>query len=352
MTASDCLIYGSTGYTGRLIAARALQRGLRPILAGRSDDAVRRQAMELGLLHRAFPLDDPGVMDRALAGVAAVLHCAGPFSRTAESMVGGCLRAGAHYLDITGEIEVFESLARRSDDAKSAGVMLLPGVGFDVVPSDCLAAHLKRRLPTATRLTLAFEARGGMSRGTATTMIEHLDRGGVIRRGGRLTRVPAAWRTKTIDFGAGPRVAVTIPWGDVATAYYSTGIGDIEVYAAVPAASRRLMRATRYLGWLLGVGPVRRSLQRALRHAPPGPSAEARARSVSRLWGEVGDPEGRRAASRLVGPEGYTLTALAAVSALEKVLAGRAPVGFQTPSLAFGPDFVLEIEGVSREDKE
>lgn len=350
--ASDCLIYGSTGYTGRLMAARALQRGLRPILAGRNDDALRRQAMELGLLHRTFPLDDPDVMDRALVGVAAVLHCAGPFSRTAERMVGACLRSGAHYLDITGEIEVFEYLARRSDDAKSARVMLLPGVGFDVVPSDCLAAHLKRRLPTATRLTLAFQASGGMSRGTATTMIEHLDRGGVIRRGGLLTRVPAAWRTKTIDFGAGPRVAVTIPWGDVATAYYSTGIGDIEVYAAVPASSRRLMRATRYLGWLLGIRPLRGLLQRAVRRAPPGPSVEARARGVSRLWGEVRDGEGRRAAARLVGPEGYTLTALAAVAALEKVLAGRAPVGFQTPSLAFGPDFVLEIEGVTREDEE
>ena len=348
---SRALIYGSSGYTGRLIAARAVERGLRPILAGRSPDAVRRQAEELGLEHRCFRLDDATAVERGLAGITAVLHCAGPFSRTSDAMVDGCLRARVHYLDITGEIEVFEHLAGRSGEARAAGLMLLPGVGFDVVPSDCLAAHLKRRLPSATRLTLAFQASGGISRGTAATMIEHLGRGGMVRRDGRLTRVPPAWRTRVIDFGAGPRAATTIPWGDVATAFYSTGIGDIEVYTVIPGTTRRLIRATRHLGWLLGAPPVRWLLQRAVRRALSGPGADARARGFTRLWGEVTDGEGRRAVSRILGPEGYTVTARAAVAALEKVLAGRAPAGFQTPSLAFGPDFVLEIEGVARHDE-
>src|SRR3712207_3296995 len=145
-------------------------------------------------------------------------------------MAEACLSAGVHYLDITGEIGVFEALAARDAQARAAGVMLMPGVGFDVVPTDCLAAHLKRRLPSATRLALGFEAAGRLSRGTARTVIENLGAGGLVRQGGELKRVPAAWRTRVIDFGAGPRTAMTIPWGGVVTAYHSTGIPTIEVY--------------------------------------------------------------------------------------------------------------------------
>jgi short subunit dehydrogenase-like uncharacterized protein len=350
VTPLGTLIYGSNGYTGRLIVARAIERGLRPILAGRNAEEVRELADAHGLEHRAFPLDDPRRVDDGLAGIGVVMHCAGPFSRTSRPMADGCLRAGSHYLDITGEIAVFEALAARHGDAKASEVMLLPGVGFDVVPSDCLAAHLARRLPTASRLALGFQAIGGVSRGTAATMIESAGRGGMVRRGGALLSVPVAWKARRIDFGNGPRLATTIPWGDVATAFYSTGIGDIEVYVAVPTKTRRMMIASRYLGWLLRSAPVRALALRAVRRRPPGPTITARARGMSRLWGEATDDSGRRVTSRLTAPEGYTLTALTAVAALEKVLAGRARAGFQTPSLAFGADFVMEVDGVSRED--
>ena len=350
MTDRRVLCYGSNGYSGQLIVDRALTRGLRPVLAGRNADAIRRRAASLGLEHRVFPLDEPSAVDAGLAGIEVVIHCAGPFARTSRPMADACLRVGAHYLDITGEIAVFEALAARDAEAKGKGVMLLPGVGFDVVPSDCLAAHLARRLPAATRLALGFQASGGLSRGTATTMIESGGQGGMVRRGGALVPVPAAWKTRRIDFGAGPRLATTIPWGDVATAFYSTGIGDVEVYVAVPASARRTMIASRYVGWLLGTAPVRALLLRAVRRRPPGPDSAARARGVSRLWGEATDAEGRRVVSRLTGPEGYTLTALTAVAAVERVLNGGARPGFQTPSLAFGADFVMEIDGVTRED--
>lgn len=265
-------------------------------------------------------------------------------------MVDGCLATGAHYLDITGEIAVFEALAARSAEARAAGVMLLPGVGFDVVPSDCLAAHLKRRLPSATRLTLALQASTGLSRGTATTMVENVGRGGAVRQGGRIVSVPAAWKTRTVDFGFGPVPVTTIPWGDVATAYHSTGIPDIEVYAAVPGTLRRLLVLSRRLGWLLTSAPVQRLLKARIQSGPPGPDEAARARGGSTVWGEVVDSESRRATARLSGPEGYTLTALTAVAALARVQAGDVLPGFRTPSGAFGADFVLGIEGVSRQD--
>ena len=346
------LIYGSYGYTGRLIVAHAVARGLRPTLAGRNAGAVREQAEGLRLPHRSFTLDDRAATDSALGDATVVLHAAGPFSRTSAPMASACLRTETHYLDITGEIAVFEALAARDADARAAGVMLLPGVGFDVVPSDCLAAHLVRRLPSANRLALAFAARGGVSRGTATTMLENLGSPGAIRRNGAIEAVPAAWRTRRIDFGSGPVDATTIPWGDVSTAYHSTGVGNIEVYAASPPMARRLMVASRHMGWLLGAQPVRRLLTRLVRAGPAGPAEATRMRGTSRLWGEATDRDGRRAVARITGPQSYTLTALTAVAAAEKVLAGGAISGFQTPSRAFGADFILEIPGVRREDVE
>lgn len=347
---STFLLYGANGYTGELVARLARERGLHPLLAGRDAAKIKPLATELGFEHVSFALDDRAKMDAALKNVAVVLHCAGPFSRTSKPMADGCLRTGTHYLDITGEISVFESLAARRAEAEAARVMLLPGVGFDVVPSDCLAAHLKRRLPSANHLTLAIQGLGRISHGTATTMVENINRGGVVRRDGRLTPVPSAWRTREVDFGRGPTKATTIPWGDISTAFHSTGIPNIEVYAAVPTAARRMMKASRPLGPLLATAPVQRFLKNRIKAQPAGPSAGEREHGKSFVWGEVSDDAGQHKQSRLSGPEGYTLTARTALAVVERVLAGIAPVGFQTPSLAYGADFILEIEGVVRED--
>jgi short subunit dehydrogenase-like uncharacterized protein len=340
------LLYGSYGYTGRLIARLAVERGFEPVLAGRNEEALREQAEREGLRHVVADLDDPEALDHALEGLPLVLHCAGPFSRTFQPMVEACLRAGRHYLDITGEIAVFEAAAELDDRARAARVMLMPGVGFDVVPTDCLAVHLESRLPSATRLTLAVLTGGGVSRGTALSMAEQLGKGGLVRRAGRLTPVPAGWKSRSFDFGTGPRSAVTIPFGDVFTAYYSTGIGDIEVYGAGPPGLQRMLRATGRLGGLLQSRSVRGLIERGIRRRVAGPSAGERARGETRIYGEVADDEGHSASAILVGPEAYDFTALTALAVLEKALAGEAPPGFQTPGKAYGPNLVLGIEGV------
>jgi short subunit dehydrogenase-like uncharacterized protein len=228
--------------------------------------------------------------------------------------------------------------------------MLLPGVGFDVVPSDCLAVYLKSKLPSATKLALGFMTVGRTSRGTATTMVENIHNGAAIRRDGVITPVPAGWHTRDIDFGAGPRRSVTIPWGDVSTAFYSTGIPNIEVYIALPAAARWGMLALRPIGPLLGTKPVQRFLKSRVQAQPAGPTEVERAQGRSLLWGEVEDAAGRRHVARIQGPEGYTLTAMTALASVDRVLAGNAPSGFQTPAKAYGADFILEIGGVTRED--
>jgi short subunit dehydrogenase-like uncharacterized protein len=344
------LLYGANGYTGELVARLASARGHRPVLGGRRADEVCVLAEELQLERRLFVLDDAARVDDALAGMSLVLHCAGPFSRTARPMAEACLRTRTHYLDTTGEVGVFEELATRDAEARAARVMLLPGCGFEVVPSDCLAVHLKGRLPGARRLALAYAADGGVSRGTATTAIEGLGRGGLVRRAGVLTPVPSAWKTRRIDFGDGPRAAITLPLGDLVTAWHSTGIPDIEVYFAAPAGLRALAVATRYAGSLLGSEVVRRRLTARARAGARGPSEEERRRGRGFVWGEVEDAEGRRATSRLALPDGYTFTAHAALAAVERALAGKAPAGFQTPGKVHGPDFVLDLAGVTRTD--
>lgn len=345
------LVYGAYGYTGSLVTREAVAAGLRPVLAGRDARRLAAVAEPLGLAHRAAALDDARALDAALDGITTVLHCAGPFVHTSRPMVDACLRRGAHYLDVTGELQVFEAIAARDAEATARGVTLLPGVGFDVVPSDCLAAHLARRLPTATHLTLAFNGLGKVSRGTATTMAENLGVGAAVRRDGRIVRVPAAWHTRHVDFGEGrPALVVTIPWGDVSTAWHSTGIPNVEVLMAVKPAQRRGLLLSRYIGWVFALPPVRRRLVAQARARPAGPDESTRARGASRFWGEARDAAGRTVVSRLRGPDGYTLTARTAVASARRVLAGSVARGFQTPSRAFGPDFILEQEGVRRED--
>ncbi len=356
--ANTFLIYGANGYTGELITRYAVERGMRPILAGRNAAAIGELAAKHGLEHRVFSLDEREKVDAALREVEMVLHCAGPFSITSRAMVEACLRNKKHYTDITGEISVFEACAAQDARAKEAGIMVMPGVGFDVVPSDCLARHLKDRLPSATHLSLAFYGMGRISHGTQATMTMNVGRGGAIRKDGVITPVPAAWKTREIDFGedvSSPHVskgsivktAVTIPWGDVATAFYSTGIPNIEVFTVAPPSAVKMMKASRYLGWLLASGPIQKYLQKKI--PPGGPSDEERASGKTLLWGGASDSDGNSVEARMQAPEGYTLTALAALNISQKILDGNFTPGYQTPAKAYGADLVLEIDGVTRQ---
>ncbi|HKL29210.1 MAG TPA: saccharopine dehydrogenase NADP-binding domain-containing protein, partial [Natrialbaceae archaeon] len=207
------LVYGSYGYTGSLIAREAIDRGLSVTLAGRNRDRLREQSNDLGRPVEAVSLDDTDPLEGVVADHDAVMHCAGPFSETADPMVEACLAGGTDYLDITGEYTVLEAIAGRGAAAEAAGVTLLPAVGFDVVPSDCLAAHLADRLPSANHLALGIAVKGGPSPGTAKTAVEHLDVGGVVRRDGEIVTVPLGWRTRPIDFGegVGTKSAAIIP---------------------------------------------------------------------------------------------------------------------------------------------
>jgi short subunit dehydrogenase-like uncharacterized protein len=348
MTSNPCLIYGAYGYTGELIAREAARRGLRPILAGRRHEPLEVLSQELGLTYRAFNLEDEEALPRLLDDVIAVLHCAGPFVQTSRAMVESCLRSGTHYLDITGEIAVFESIYRRDTEARDAGAVLLPGTGLDVVPSDCLAVHLAQQLPDATHLELALASdRGTASRGTLNTMVAALPHLGAERVEGKIVPRPPVFDAREIEFTVARRWAMTIPWGDIATAYRSTGIPNIRVYMGTsPKRIARLRRIAPLLP-ILGSRTVKKALQWAIRRQPPGPAEEIRESARSCFWGSVRNAEGESRKALLEAPEGYKLTAMTAVECLQRVLDGKLEPGAWTPATAFGSDFIKSFEGVS-----
>ncbi|HEV7763996.1 MAG TPA: saccharopine dehydrogenase NADP-binding domain-containing protein [Thermoanaerobaculia bacterium] len=336
---ANWMIYGANGYTGELIAREAVRRGQHPVLAGRSAERVEALAKELGCESRVFDLDRPDLTD-----ISLVLHCAGPFIHTSKPMVKACLAAGAHYLDITGEIAVFESVMRRDAEARERGVALLPGVGFDVVPTDCLAAMLHKELPDANELWLAFSMRNGsVSRGTLKTMLEGAGIGGAIRRNGKIEVVPHLFDVRSIDFPSGPRMAVTIPWGDVSTAFHTTGIPNIRVYSSQSPRAIARMRWMRRVLPLLRIGLLRRLAQKYADRRT-GPSAEQRAKARIEIWGRVVNAKGKVVTKTMSVAEGYDFTVLSALAAVDRVLAAPRGGAF-TPAKFFGAGFVTEIPG-------
>jgi short subunit dehydrogenase-like uncharacterized protein len=341
------MIYGANGYTGELVARRAVCRGERPVLAGRNGAAVRALATELDLDAIVVDLADAADLRAALGGIDVVAHCAGPFSRTSAPMVDACLATGTHYLDVTGEMPVLEAVLARDGEAVAAQVVLLSGAGFDVVPTDCLAGLLAGTLPDAVSLELAFHAPGGMSRGTMLTGLDFAGGGTVRRVGGVLRRTSLGEPSRTVPFPSGARTVGAISWGDVVTAYHSTGIGEITVYTSLSARGPM----AKVGGRLLRYAPVREFLRAAVRRGLPGPSAQVRARTRSEIWAEVRSATGHRSGT-LTGPNAYDLTADAVVRAAVR-LAGQHPgsagvkPGAHTPATAFGPDFVRELDGVT-----
>lgn len=339
------MIYGANGYTGEMIAREAVKRGMRPVLAGRSREKIAPLADELGLETRIFPLSDPATAAGHLSGMNLVLLAAGPFSRTSHCMVQACIAAGAHYLDITGEIDVFEQVAASDRAARGAGVVLCPGVGFDVVPTDCVAAALKHALPDATELELGFDTEMKMSPGTLKTTLEGAAIGGRIRRDGVIQTVGHAHATRRIDFGRGERPAVSFPWGDVATAYHSTGIGNIMVYVPSTRATIIGLRAVNVVRPVLKWQWVQSLLGRLVSRFVKGPDETHRAETSVLLWGEARNAAGERRVARVRTANSYSLTVPAALAVTAFLLDNQAAPGFATPSLLMGHELLAGLPG-------
>ena len=349
MKSGQWMIYGANGYSGRLIAERAKTFGFEPILAGRNQEAVQTLADDLNLNWRAFDLEEPDVIQRNLADMDAVIHCAGPFSQTSEAMIQSCLQAKTHYFDISGEIDVFEAAHRDEihSQAKASGIIVCPGIGFDVVPTDCLALKLAERMPDATHLDLGFASRSAMSPGTAKTMVEGLGLGVRRRVDGQIVQTKPEERH--IDFGSGTKLCTLLSWGDVSTAYYTTGIPNISVYIPVSKRALRSMVWAHRLRPFLKLGPVQ-SFLKSRAGKQHGPSAESRSKATTQVWGEVRNASGKSISLRMKTLNGYDVTALCPVLIMKRLQEDRLEyAGSTTPAQLLGPDFVLELEGTEFE---
>ncbi len=343
---SKWMIYGATGYTGKLIVEECKRRGLTPIIAGRNEESLKSMSVETGFETRCFDLSQRVVIAKNLEDVEIVLHCAGPFSATAKPMMSACIHSKTHYLDITGEISVFQHAKQLDKGASDAGIIICSGVGFDVIPTDCIAASLKEKLPNATSLWLGFSSKSGFSPGTAKTSVEGLAEGGKVRRKGRIVTVPLAYKIRTIDFGDAEQTATTIPWGDVATAYYSTGIGNIEVYIPMPMKKIKQMKTMDRFRSILAWKWVQRYLKNKMGRQVRGPNEKKRQNTPSYIWGEAINDVGDMVTARTVTTNGYELTVTGSLGIVEFLLSGEhSATGYQTASMLMGADYVTKLPG-------
>jgi short subunit dehydrogenase-like uncharacterized protein len=347
VTGDPLLVYGATGYSGGLVVRAAIALGLRPVLGGRDKGKLAAIGDSLRLEARTARLGDATALDDALRDVAVVVNAAGPFSQTAGPLLAACLRSGTHYLDITGEVGVIESLARRDVEARRRGIMVMPAVGFDVVPSDCLALHVVRRLPGARRLALGLRGLSSVTRASAKTLFEAVDMG-LVRRNGELVRLALGSRERLFDFGDGPATGLNVSWGDLATAYYTTGIPDIETYVEATPFFRGVLAGCRLFGSALRTAPWQAAM-RAWADLLPDHPAGTPAREMV-VVADAEDQAGRRVRARVRTPEAYQFTGISAAGIAQRVLRGDHETGFQTPARVYGPDLVLTFPGVSRED--
>lgn len=341
------LIYGATGYTGRLILREALSSGLHPILGGRTHATLRDLARSEGLEYRVASVGDPRAVAEMLRNVQVLLNAAGPFAATAAPLAQACIDCGAHYLDISGEFAVIDQLASLDANARRRGVMVMPGAGFDVVPSDCMAALVARRLPQARSLSIALSGLNAVSRGSAETVFVQYDQLVMVRRAGRLVRVAPGALVREFDFGQGSRRATAITWADVSSAYYTTGIPNITVYCESTPIVELGLAWNGYGGWLFGRPGWESWRRAAVRLLPEGPSSEERASGHAVVIAEAVDDLLGRVAVRLKTPEAYSFTAATSATTARRVLAGDFEAGFQTPGRVYGPEYALSLPGVT-----
>lgn len=345
MNSSNWLLYGATGFTGELIVEEAVRQGMKPVIAGRSEARIREMAEKFGVEWKVFPLDDPQKIRAGIRGFACVLHAAGPFIHTAEPMMLACIDEGAHYLDITGEIPVFQIAARLGSRAEDTGIALIPGVGFDVVPTDCLARYVADASRGSENLEIAFAAISNPSQGTAKSAIEMMPRGFLTRRNGELQRISAGSGGKKVRFSDKERYVLPVSWGDLETAFHSTGIANITTYTSLSRGASMFLRALGPVMMLLfKFSPVRGLAKKFVDLFVRGPGAREQKDGRSYVYVKVSSAAGKSREAWLETIEGYVFTAKSALLCVREVIE-KSPKGFKTPSVAFGYDLVLRIPG-------
>ena len=343
------LLYGITGFTGRLVASEFIWQNIPFIAAGRNEHAIRNALLaSKASAHtevRVFGLDHHAPIVEHLKGITVVLNCAGPFSRTAAALAKAAIAAGCHYLDLAGEIEEHEAVRALSASAIGSGSMLMPGVGFGCVPTDVAAVEASRRLnePVA-ELLIAYETNGGASRGTLESVLRGIHKKGLQRRSNKLVAVSPGAERQKIDLGGGEVLLVTNPWrADQVTAFFSTRAREITTLANFPLPARLLMSYPGFAESKAGKWLV----EKIISATKQGPSEAEMASGSTRILAIATSASGKSREARIAGPDAYLYTARTAALVAKKVLAGAIAPGFAAPSSIVSFNDLLGVEGVS-----
>lgn len=343
------MLYGAYGYTGSLIAQEAKNRGHSPVLAGRSAEKLIPFAKKLDLNYIVLDLNDDNILTKTVNEFDLVFHSAGPYKFTSAPMVRACLKTSTNYVDITGEIPVFEQNFEHDAQAKDNGMAIISGVGFDVVPTDCLAKYVSEKITKPTSLDLGIVAMSNPSPGTLKTMLEHYNIGQLIRRNGILKPIENE-EIRKIRFSDKERTVRPVTWGDLSTAYRTTGIPNITTYFPLPKKFPNLLGS-------IGVSPKellenkesKKNVDRWIEENVHGPDDFKRKTYRCYISASVYNDQGKEAHAWLETMESYRFTAVAGVRSVEKLFDVE-PTGVLTPALAFGKDFILEIPETKRFD--
>jgi short subunit dehydrogenase-like uncharacterized protein len=351
MLKNKILLYGAYGYTAKLILTELLQNKLSVIISGRKEERLKEITKDTNLQYRTIDLNNSHQIAEGLQDIKLVIHCAGPFVYTAKQMVEACIQTGTHYIDINGDLSVFEWIKKQNEKAKAANVMLLPGAGFDVIPTDCIAARLKAQMPDATDLKLAFASFGGnISHGTAMTMIDKIGNGSAKRKDGKITKSTLGKETFYLPYKEKKLFFMSIPWGDISTAHYSTGIPNITTYTMVKPKIAGMLKFQFLFNWLLRTEWVKQLLRKKIKNKTPGPTPEQRENAFSYIWGAVTNAKGEQKTATLLCLDGYTLTAKGCLLLATKILNNDFKPGYQTPTSAYGKDIIDESPSPKKQD--
>lgn len=339
----EVLIYGANGYSAQLIVEELLDKQIKPVLAGRNSDKLKNLAQKFDCNFKVFDLKNIDSIRSEIRGFKIVLNCAGPFSYTAEKIIKACISEKVHYLDITGEIPVIEFAWTQTNAAQKAGICVIPSVGFDVIPTDCLSVISAKKIKEPDSLEILLHNENvKISRGTLITTIEMMTKSGKIRREGKVIDSPIGEKVFEKSIGGKNYYGISIPWGDVVSAYYSTGIENITVYLGV---NRFIFHTRKFLLPLIKILRfkfVKKTVIQLIKMFVIGPNEEKRSKVKSYILTTASnESESKTDISRVM--EGYNLTKIGAAAAVEKVLAGIDKKGTLTPAMAFGEDFVNQF---------
>jgi short subunit dehydrogenase-like uncharacterized protein len=321
--APTLLIYGATGFTGKLIAQEAVRRGIKFEIAGRDQAEVSAYAAQLNVPFHVFSVDDQEGWAKALAGKTSLLNVAGPFSATAEQAMNASITHKVNYIDISAEVDVYRLAESKDEAAKAAGIMILPGAGL-FVSYDPLAVHTAKRVNSPVLLRAGYKYSGGFSPGSIASSANIINAGLLVRKNGELVKMDKA-DPAVFDSGNGPEEYLLTPFGGTVLSYKSTGIKDIEEYfqMALPASK------------------------------PEGETvdaADAEFKDKSILVIEVTGDDGTVVRSKLEMDAGYGPTIFSSVEIVSRTLDGFLKVGFQSPASAYGEELLKALPNVAVTD--